>query len=130
MCLDVTKTLAKEVAEFNVRLLLVWLGGFDTSMIQAVNKTRTPLDPDYKDTVVGKTMEVLAGGNFPVTGDHKKAVKAIYEVVVGEGVGEGKEKEVQMILGSDAAGRLGEVQKGYEHMMDTFGEICHNVALD
>jgi NAD(P)-dependent dehydrogenase (short-subunit alcohol dehydrogenase family) len=125
-----TKTLATEVAEFNVRLLLVWLGGFDTPMTSAVQLTQKPLDADYNDTIVDKSMRFLTSGDFPLIGDHKKAVKAIYEVVVGEGVGAGKEKEVKMILGSDAAVRLDEVQKGYGHMMDVFGEICHNVAKD
>jgi hypothetical protein len=99
-------------------------------MSAAVQRQQRPLDPDYKDTVVEKLVTAFQSGNLPMLGDHKKAVKAIYEVVVGEGVGVGKEKEVQMVLGTDCAVRVQEVQEGYEHMMDAFGEVCHSVKLD
>ncbi|KAH8673318.1 hypothetical protein BX600DRAFT_547084 [Xylariales sp. PMI_506] len=127
---NITKTLAKEVAEFNVRVLLVYMGTFDTPMAKKGIMVKKPLDPDYLGTPVGQIYNTFNVGNIPVGGDHKKAVKAIYEVVVGEGVGKGKEKEVQMVLGKDCAVRVEEVKGALEHMMHVFGGICNNVDLD
>ncbi|KAI0129166.1 hypothetical protein BJ170DRAFT_362289 [Xylariales sp. AK1849] len=128
----ITKTLAREVAEFNVRVVLVYMGAFNTPMASSVQLIQAPLDADYQDSTVGKYFEVYNSGAFSdsIHGDHRKAVKAIYEVVIGEGVGAGKEKEVQMVLGKDCAVRVGEVRGKLDHMMDAFGEVCNNVDLD
>ncbi|KAF3012971.1 hypothetical protein E8E14_004168 [Neopestalotiopsis sp. 37M] len=127
---NITTTLAREVADFNVRVLLVYMGSFNTPMSTNVNLAEKPLDPDYHGTVLQKYYDVFEAKNMPLKGDHKKAVKAIYEVVVGEGVGKGCEKEVRMVLGKDCAVRVGEVQENLQHMMDVFGDICNNVDVD
>ncbi|KAH8197578.1 hypothetical protein TruAng_008262 [Truncatella angustata] len=100
---NITKTLAREVAEFNVRVLLVYMGAFNTPMSTQVSLVREPLAADYRNTVLEKYYNVFKEKNMVVKGDHKKAVKAIYEVVVGEGVGAGLESEVQIALGKDCA---------------------------
>jgi NAD(P)-dependent dehydrogenase (short-subunit alcohol dehydrogenase family) len=127
---DISKTLAKEVAAFNVRVLDVYMGTFNTAMTTRVNLTDKPLDPDYRGTLVEKYYDLFKSRNMPAKGDHKKAVKAIYEVVVGEGIGVGKEKETQMVLGKDCAVRVQEVKESLGHMMDVFGHICNNVDID
>ncbi|KAI1881633.1 hypothetical protein JX265_000459 [Neoarthrinium moseri] len=127
---NITKTLAKEMKPFNVRVLLVYLGSFNTAMATKVDPVQKPLDPDYQGTVLQQFYDSFDSKTFVPKGDHKKAVKAIFDVVVGEGAGAGKEKEVQMILGKDCAVRLGEVRAGFDHMMDVFGEVCNNVDVD
>lgn len=127
---NMTTTLAKEVAGFGVRVLLVYLGTFNTAMASHTNLVAKPLEPDYDGTVLQKFYDVFKAGNMPLKGDHVKAVRAIYEVAVGEGVGAGREKEVRMVLGKDCAVRVGEVQDSMKHMMDVFGDICHNVDVD
>lgn len=126
----ISKTLAKEVAEFGVRVLQVYLGSFDTAMGHSTKLVEQPLDPDYENSMVGKTIAVFQSGQFQAQGDHKRAVRAIYEVVVGEGAGAGLEKEVQMMLGKDCAVRAIEVRDGLNHMIETFGEVCNNVDLN
>ncbi|ETS85825.1 hypothetical protein PFICI_03850 [Pestalotiopsis fici W106-1] len=127
---NITTTLAREVADFNVRVLLVYLGSFNTPMASHVNLAGKPLDADYDGTVLQKYYDVFKSKNMPIKGDHEKAVKAIYEVVVGEGIGAGCEKEVRMVLGKDCAVRVGEVQENLKHMMGVFGDICNNVNID
>ncbi|KAK7934786.1 retinol dehydrogenase 8 [Apiospora marii] len=126
----ISKTLAKEVAEFGIRVLQVYLGSFDTPMGRSTRLVEQPLDPDYENSTVGKTIGVFQSGQFRAQGNHKKAVRAIYDVVVGEGAGAGLGKEVQIMLGKDCAVRAVEVRDGLNHMMETFGEVCNSVDVD
>lgn len=125
----VSKTLAQEVAEFGVRVLLVYMGAFNTSMAQSVRLVAQPLDADYADAAVGRTARVFSERSLRPTGDHEKAVKVIYDVALGQGVGKGLEKETQMVLGRDCAVRVGEVRDGLDHMMTVFGDACNNVDV-
>lgn len=111
-------------------MLQVYLGSFDTPMGRSTRPVAQPLDPDYENSTVGKTIGVFQSGRFQAQGDHRKAVRAIYDVVVGEGPGAGLGKEVQMMLGKDCAVRAVEVRDGLDHMMETFGEVCNNVDVD
>lgn len=125
-----SKVLAKEVAEFNVRVLIVSLGAFNTNMPTAAARSKNPMPEDYKGTVVDKTIDTMGSGNFHPGGDKEKAVKAIYEVVMGEGVGAGHEGERFLPLGKDLAARVKQVQDSYSHSMEVFGDICNNVYRD
>jgi hypothetical protein len=125
----ITKVFHKEMADFNVRTLLVYLGTFNTPMVDKVNKISNPVDPDYEGTTVMKLMNFLSSGKIVAPGDHLKAVKAIYEVVMGEGVGKGNENEMFLPLGVDMAGRFKESQDRLAHTMEVFGEICNNVNV-
>ncbi|KAK8003533.1 hypothetical protein PG989_003252 [Apiospora arundinis] len=126
----ISKTLAKEVAEFGIRVLQVYLGSFNTPMGRSTRMVEKPLDAEYENSLVSKTIDVFQQGQFQPKGDHKKAVRAIYDVMVGEGAGAGLGKEVQMMLGKDCAVRAIEVRDGLNHMMETFGRVCNNVDVD
>ncbi|KAK8058248.1 hypothetical protein PG994_008696 [Apiospora phragmitis] len=115
----ISKTLAREVAEFGIRVLQVYMGAFDTPMARSTRMVEKPLGSDYENSMVGKTIDIFQSGQFQPKGDHKKAVRAIYDVV-----------EVQMVLGKDCAVRALEVRDGLNHMMETFGEVCNNVNVD
>ncbi|KAI0594183.1 hypothetical protein F4775DRAFT_574633 [Biscogniauxia sp. FL1348] len=127
---DLTKTLHKEMKEFNVRVLLVPLGTFNTPMIKACQKVSKPLDPDYQGTLAQKNMDILESGDFAAPGDHKKAVKVICDMAMGEGVGKGLESEMMLPLGVDMAVRAYEVRDRIDHMMHVFGDVCNNVNIE
>ncbi|KAI8626199.1 hypothetical protein F5Y19DRAFT_229708 [Xylariaceae sp. FL1651] len=127
---DVSKVLHKEMKDFNVRVLLVYLGGFNTPMINAVQAISAPLDPDYEDTITGKTFKMLCGKDFELGGDHLKACQAIYDVVMDEGFAKGLGDEIMLPLGTDLADTVRKSQDRLEHMMDVFGDICNNVKVD
>ncbi|KAI8960355.1 putative short-chain oxidoreductase [Daldinia sp. FL1419] len=126
----ITKTLHKEMQDFNVRVLLLYLGAFNTPMVTRTGAICKSIDPDYSGTTTEKFFIALSTGNFAVHGDHVKATQAIYDVVMGQGVGQGREKEMILPLGRDMATRVKENRDRFDHMMEVFGEICNNVNVD
>ncbi|KAK5625203.1 hypothetical protein RRF57_000919 [Xylaria bambusicola] len=122
--------LHKELEPFNVRVLLVYLGTFNTNMPYSVKPISAPLPSDYVGTQTEKLFHMLSTGDFAAPGDHRKACQAIYDVVMDEGFAKGMGNEMMLPLGRDLAGTVKRTQGRLEHMMDVFGEICHNVNLD
>ncbi|UKZ76913.1 putative secondary metabolism biosynthetic enzyme [Trichoderma virens FT-333] len=125
-----SKALAKEVESFNIRVLTVLLGTFNTGMGNATILGQNPLPDDYKGSMSEKIMEFMSTGKFAPNGDKDKAMKAVYEVVVGEGVGKDHEAERALPLGRDLAGRIQVVQDYLSHSMEVFGNVCNNVHLE
>ncbi|KZF26530.1 NAD(P)-binding protein [Xylona heveae TC161] len=126
----VTKVMAKEVAPFNVRTLTVNLGTFNTDMPNAATFGKNPLPDDYQGSVSAQMIQVIKSGKLPILGDKDKAMKAVYEVVVGEGVGAGYEAERFLPLGSDMTPRVKQVQQYLAHGLEVFGHVTDNVNLD
>ncbi|KAL3958713.1 hypothetical protein ACCO45_006875 [Purpureocillium lilacinum] len=115
---------------FNIRSLTVQLGGFDTNFTRALTRTAEPFPDDYAGSMVGKVLGSIEGANFQPDGDHRKAARAIYEVIVGEGVGRGKEAERVLPLGRDMGKMMDRVADATKHSMDTFRDVCDNVYLE
>lgn len=115
------------MAEFNVRTLTVLLGGFDTGMGSAAKAGSESIAEDYKDTLVDKTLTYMATGQFIGDGDPVKAAKAIYEVVMGEGVGKGKDSELFLPLGRDMEARVKLTRDRLDHSWEVFGDVAMNV---
>ncbi|KAK3172009.1 hypothetical protein OEA41_004093 [Lepraria neglecta] len=125
-----TKVLAKEVAPFNIRALTVVLGTFNTNMGNAAVFGKNPLPDDYKGSVAEQTIQFLSSGKIPINGDKEKAMKAVYEVVVGEGAGAGREAERFLPLGTDMTARVKMVQEYLAHGLEVFGDVTNNVNID
>lgn len=125
-----TKVLAKEVAPFNIRALTIVLGTFNTGMIPTAVYGKNPLPEDYKGSVADQTMQYIASGKIPINGDKDKAMKAVYEVVVGQGRGAGREAERFLPLGTDMTARVKMVQDYLAHALEVFGDVTNNVAID
>lgn len=127
-----TKVLTKEVAPFNIRTLTVILGTLNTNMLNNVvlGKNTTPLPDDYNGTVTNQILQLLVSGKIKPNGDKDKAMKAVYEVVVGEGVGEGHETEKLLPLGSDMVARARGVQDYLGHALEVFGSVAGSVDVD
>jgi hypothetical protein len=122
----VSKELAREVKEFNVRVLTVNMSVFDTNMRHVLQFQEQPLDSDYDKTMVNMFLKRLKYAQHEPEGDTQKAVKAIYEVVVGEGVGEGREEELVLPLGKDMERFVYEQMAQWKHTMEVFGDVCRN----
>ncbi|OJJ95669.1 hypothetical protein ASPACDRAFT_54979 [Aspergillus aculeatus ATCC 16872] len=125
-----TKILAKEVAPFNIRTLTVVLGTFNTNMLNSVVLGKMSLPKDYKGTVVEQVQRILVNGKLKPNGDKDKAMQALYEVVVGEGVGEGHQNEKLLPLGSDMTPRVRGVQDYLSHALEVFGSVTNSVGVD
>jgi hypothetical protein len=58
-------------------------------------------------------------------------MKAVYEVVVGEGAGAGREAERFLPLGTNMTARVVElVQEYLAHGLEVFGDVTNNVNID
>lgn len=125
-----TRILAKEVAGWNIRTLTVILGTFNTNMPNAVVLGETPLPEDFKGTFTEQVQQLLLAGKVKPNGDKDKAMKAVYEVVVGEGVGEGKAAEKVLPLGSDITPRLKGLADNANKVIEVFGSVTDNVGID
>ncbi|KAJ5326855.1 hypothetical protein MYU51_001555 [Penicillium brevicompactum] len=124
------KVLSKEIAPFNVRVLTVWLGVFNTAFGSGCLTAKDPLPEDYNGSVVAQMLELIKGGKLVADGDKDKAAKAIYEVVQGEGVGTGHESERFLPMGRDMIPRLELVRDQLDHTLDVFGAAAGNVYID
>ncbi|KAI2625696.1 putative short-chain oxidoreductase [Hypoxylon sp. NC1633] len=125
-----SKVLAKEIAPFGIRTLTVTAGTFNTGFFDSTVLGKSPLPDDYKGSVADQTMQYIAGGKFQPAGDKDKAMKVLYEVVVGEGVGKGHEAERLLPLGTDMTIRVNHVRDYLGHALEVFGEACDSVALE
>lgn len=124
------RVLAREMAPFNVRTLNVFLGSFDTNFTADIAVTSTPFPEDYNDHLTRKVFKILAADDYTADGDHRKAAKVLYEMILGDGVGADKEKETQLLLGRDMWRSMEQVDQRTRHMMDTFKDVCNSVHLD
>ncbi|KAL4946444.1 hypothetical protein BDV06DRAFT_234045 [Aspergillus oleicola] len=102
-----SEALSREVAPFNINVLIVEPGAFKTNFLSALQKTETPLSEAYKggpvDVVMGK-FEAAAGKQ---RGDPSKAVKRIFEVVTGTGeAGNLRGGVLRLPLGPDCVERV------------------------
>ncbi|KAL1879199.1 hypothetical protein Daus18300_001778 [Diaporthe australafricana] len=122
-----TKVLAKEVAVFNIRTLTVYLGGFNTSFPSAVTGGEERLSNDYDGTAVHQTLQFMHGGKYVPDGDALKGARVVFEVVTGEGIGAGKEGELNLPLGRDMEARVKLTRDRMDHCWEVFGDIATNV---
>ncbi|KAI0530345.1 hypothetical protein GGR58DRAFT_240221 [Xylaria digitata] len=127
---DMTKVLHKELEPFNVRVLLVYLGTFNTAMARSIQAISAPLEPDYAGTQTERLFNMLRKGDFATPGDHLKASQAVYDVVMDEGSAKGLGNEIMLPLGRDLENTVKRSQDRLEHMMEVFGDICRNVNVD
>jgi hypothetical protein len=91
---------------------------------------KTPLPEDFKGTFTEQVQQLLIGGKIKPNGDKDKAMKAVYEAVVGEGAGQGNEAEKLLPLGSDMTPRLKGVQDYLGHALEVFGSVTSGVDVD
>lgn len=93
--------------------------------------SKNPLPEDYKDSVSEQMLQYITNGKVPINGDKEKAMKAVYEVVVGESARAGHEGERFLPLGTDMTTRVKMVQDYLSHSLEVFGDVyTNNVKLD
>ena len=122
--------LAKEVAPYNIRTLTVALGTFNTNMCNAALFGESALPEDYRGTMSEMMIDYLKNGKVPINGDKDKAMKAVFEVVMGNGVGAGKEAERFLPLGTDMTARVKDVQQYLGHALEVFADVTRDVGID
>lgn len=108
---------------------MIPLGGFDTNFAGRITTTTTPFPEDYNDSMVEKVIKAIGGGNFKPDGDHRKACQVIYEVIMGEGVGQGREADTVLPLGRDMWKLLDQVEEKEKKTREAFAEAGNSVYL-
>ncbi|KAL5003006.1 hypothetical protein BDV10DRAFT_190941 [Aspergillus recurvatus] len=102
-----SEALAREVAPFNISVLIVEPGAFRTNFLSAVQKTETPLSEPYKGGPVDIVLSKFEAARGKQRGDPGKAVKRVFEVVTGSGeAGALKGKILRLPLGPDCVERI------------------------
>ncbi|KAK8135977.1 hypothetical protein PG984_003917 [Apiospora sp. TS-2023a] len=123
----VMKTFALEVKDFNVRMLNVNPGTFDTGMDKSLQYQAASVDASYEQKAVGKMLGYMKSGTAVLNGDVQKGVQAMYDVIMGVGPGEGHLNEPHLPLGVGAAyfvqGQAAAAQRTYA----AFGELSKSV---
>ncbi|KAI1162767.1 putative short-chain dehydrogenase [Nemania serpens] len=103
----VSESLAKEVADFGITVLIVNPGAFRTNFLGQPQLSENPTPDDYKDSVVGSTIQKFIAANGKQAGDPDKGIERIFEIVTGEGLaGELKGKVSRLVIGEDAFTRM------------------------
>ncbi|KAL2802035.1 hypothetical protein BJX63DRAFT_136263 [Aspergillus granulosus] len=102
-----SEALAREVAPFNISVLIVEPGAFRTNFLHAVQKTQTPLSEAYIGGPVDVTLQKFDAAQGKQRGDPSKAVARVFEVVTGTGeAGALKGKILRLPLGPDCIERI------------------------
>jgi hypothetical protein len=111
----------------------VVLGTFNTNMSRTSRTPRaeTALPDGYDGTFIDKIMHAIFNGSFESKNDKDKAMKAVFEVVLGEGkIGEGNGSETFLPLGTEIVARTGMVRDYLQHGLDVFLDTTNGVAID
>ncbi|KAL4741090.1 hypothetical protein BDV11DRAFT_183758 [Aspergillus similis] len=102
-----SEALAREVAPFNISVLIVEPGAFRTNFLSAMQKTETPLSEQYRGGPVDIVMGKFEAAQGKQRGDPRKAVQRVFEVVTGTGeAGALKGKILRLPLGPDCVERI------------------------
>lgn len=107
-----------------MRILSVNPSTFDTGMVDALKYQEAPLDPDYADKPVGKMLAGMKANAIPPKGDLDKGVRAIYDVVMGQGPGEGHLAEDTLPLGAATHQFMTAKIDRMQQTLDVFGDLC------
>ncbi|KAJ8082730.1 hypothetical protein PM082_008586 [Marasmius tenuissimus] len=101
----ITEGLSVELAPFNVRVLLVAPGAFQTEKIYSIPFNESNPISDYNEMRNNLISQVAKlPGNEP--GDPERAMEVVVDVVRGEGKAKGKKWPSILLLGSDAEATL------------------------
>lgn len=124
------RVLAKEVAQFNTRVVSLCAGTFNTAISDGALGSRNPLPEAYEGSTVDHFIGLILSRKFKANGDKDKGAKAIYKVAVGEGVGAGREEEIYLPIGRDVFPRVQLMRDRFAPSQEVFGDVCDNVYVD
>jgi NAD(P)-dependent dehydrogenase (short-subunit alcohol dehydrogenase family) len=101
-----SESLYHEMKPLGVRILLVEPGAFRTNFSGNI-ATGTELPKEYQGTVTELALQGVKdmGNTWKAPGDVEKGVKAIFDVVMGQGQGTGMEDILRLPLGTDGNAR-------------------------
>ncbi|KAF2492811.1 putative hydroxybutyrate dehydrogenase [Lophium mytilinum] len=98
--------LSASVAHLGIKSIIFEPGFFRTQVFHPDNTKYQPSDIGDYDALRAETTQFLQGIQGSQTGDPKKGIKVMIDVVKGEGVAAGKAMPERMPVGADALGAI------------------------
>lgn len=87
-----SESLARELAPFNIRVLIVEPGQFRTKFLSAHVQPAAGMNEAYAGTPLEKYLQIFKSVDGKQMGDPAKAAQRILEVVTNTGMGAGKRR--------------------------------------
>lgn len=123
-----SESLARELAPFNIRVLVVEPGSLRTNFWSAYVEPAAGMNKDYAGTPLEQVLEAFKSNNHTQPGDAVKCAQRILEVVDDTGMGAGKKGLFRLPLGSDCYNRF---QTKIESLQDNLiqaKDIAHSIS--
>lgn len=96
-----TEALAMEVAEFNIRAVLIEPGAYRTNFLTDTSSSKVQLPKGYEGTVTEQATQGLAKANWNQPGDPAKAAARMVDIITLSGDAKGLDKSWRVPLGDD-----------------------------
>jgi NAD(P)-dependent dehydrogenase (short-subunit alcohol dehydrogenase family) len=130
MLIGMVESLNKEVRPLGLRTLLIEPGFFRTDLLAQSNaKTAESSIPEYIEASKAFN-KLLADKNHAQSGDPKKGVAVIVDLVRQEGVAKGKTVPVRMALGPDAYEVIKNKCNKTIKLLDDWKDVISSTDLD
>ncbi|OJI98810.1 hypothetical protein ASPVEDRAFT_38311 [Aspergillus versicolor CBS 583.65] len=125
-----SEALSREVAAFDISVLIVEPGAFRTNFLSAAQPTETSLSEPYKGGIVETVLGKFDAAQGKQRGDPVKAVRRVFEVVTGTGQAGGlKGKILRLPLGPDCVERIEAKMGRLQSDWDTTREVALGTDL-
>lgn len=126
-----SESLARELAPFNVSVLIVEPGAFRTNFLNAVQRNETGLSQAYVGGPVNVVLDKFDTMQGTQKGDPIKGVARIFEAVTGEGQAGGlKGKILRLPLGPDCVERIEAKLKSVSNDLEAAREVALSTNCD
>ncbi|OOF98054.1 hypothetical protein ASPCADRAFT_505072 [Aspergillus carbonarius ITEM 5010] len=119
-----TESLAAELKEFGIRMMLVEPGGRRTQFLSAFVKPTAGLNADYHGTALGKALARYDTAHGTQRGDPAKAAAIIVDAVYEQGRCAESAKCLRLILGSDCYAIAKNKVKSFQDTLDLMEDIA------
>ncbi|GIJ86874.1 putative PKS/NRPS-like protein biosynthetic cluster [Aspergillus pseudoviridinutans] len=125
-----SESLAAELVDFNIRVLIVQPGGFRTGFLSAYVQPKAGMNPAYANTAMSKALDRYSTINGTQKGDPKKAARRIFEAVEIDGLGANSSPYLRIALGSDCYQALQWKTDALKENLDVMSDIAHSTDYD
>ncbi|KAJ7742683.1 hypothetical protein DFH07DRAFT_836082 [Mycena maculata] len=124
------ETLSVEVAQFNIRVLLVEPSAFRTRMVRTADNYNTQNPIAAYDDTRRENLSSYSARDGAQMGDPAKAMEAVVDVVRGEGAAKGKPWPRYLLLGKDADRDVRAKCKIMTEHLDEWREVVTGVDFE
>jgi NAD(P)-dependent dehydrogenase (short-subunit alcohol dehydrogenase family) len=121
-----SESLAAELAEFGIRVLLVEPGGFRTGFLSAYVTPLAGLNPGYNGTILDRTLQRYENIDGSQRGDPDKAAARILDAVEKQGLCATNSSYLRIPLGSDCYSLLQTKADNLKENLDKMEAIAYS----